>query len=480
MPSAVWNKFNLRVPNNVDKSTILHSFQLFEALKYHCGVRFRDSNEYLFHNPAISEPFRVDDLIGCNPVVKADHLYPGVDHDLLSIAALFLKEKMYGEALNALRIQMSAVILSQGTQVVDEFLSPKQRAMASHLTYDIALCHYMMKQYDMCSNVLLAQLESMPKYSVMAARTLTLLMSSTFLSGSGSSSAKISTAIQYFEAAKTMYFLTLGSQTPVHGFHVCALADSYFMSGAYVQAKVSNMVALDSFKHALGDMHPVCAGVACKLGNLLLAEKQYNFAVEMLESAFAVYQHVNRQASAVQLKENIHVYYADEAHCLHALAVALRGKSEITYAMQCAVLSVDIATSENRPITPGIVHTLLILAEMYEATSDLFTAVALYQDVWKIVKTNPHVFPMSTMLSDLAGRMVRVIVDMLPLQSRTLIDTILAEADEPLPNEWEMAVNLLVSELWAQEPVSYIRDTIKQALEEAGETGLCFVIILFT
>lgn len=471
MPSAVLTKFGLAVPKSQDRCTVLHAFQLFEAAKYHCGASFKDSNQYLFHQSGVTEPFQLEDLIDYSPVVKVSHLYPGADHDLEALSAAYLKEKMFGDALNVLRIHMSAVVLSQGTQVVERFLSPKQRAIAAHLTYQIALCHFMLKQYDMCSNTLLAQLESTPKYSVMAARMLTLLMSSTFLSGSGSS--KVATALQYFETGRMMYCLALGSQTPLHGLHASALADLYFTSGALPQAKVANMIARSNYQHALGDMHPVCAGVACKLGNLLLAEKQYGAAVEMLEGAFAVYQHINRQVSQGKGdgKESTHVYYTDEAHCLHALAVALRGKSEVTYAMQCAVLSVDIATSENRPITPGIVHTLLILAEMYESTSDLFTAVALYQDVWSIVKMNPHVFPMSSMLVDLAGRMVRVVVDMLPLQSRTLIDTIVAEAEPPSPTEWDVAVNMLVVELWAQEPVPYIRDTVKQALEEAGETG---------
>jgi tetratricopeptide (TPR) repeat protein len=486
LPSTVQSKFGLHIPSNHDRSTLLHAFQLFEAMQYHCGVTFRDSNQYLFHNPLHPEPFRPEDLVDHAPVVKAEQLYPGADHDLAALSAAYMRERMYSDALNSLRIHMSAVVLSQGTQVMERFLSPKQRALTTYLTYDIALCHFLLKQYEQCSHVLLGHLESSPKYTVLAARMLTLLMCSTFHSGSGSSdgkslpnAAKINTALQYFESAKMMYYLALGSQHPAVGLHVCALADLYFESKALPQARVTNMVALGSFKHALGDMHPVCAGVAVKLGNLLLADGQHSAAVELLEGAFAAYQHVNRQAAAARLTGSgpapapaVHVYYSDEAHCLHALAVALRGKSEVSYAMQCAVLSVDIATGDGRAMSPGTVHTLLLLAEMYEASSDLFTAVALYQDVWNIVKTNPHIFPMASMLLDLAGRLVRVIVDMLPLQARTLIDTIMAESIAPSGVEWDMAQNMLVTELWTQPPVAYIRDTIKQALEEAGETGV--------
>lgn len=466
-------KFNLNLPKNINRSTILHGFQLFEAMKYHCSVKFRDSNSYIFHQPSVPEPFLLDDLIVYSPAVKADHLYPGCDHDLNALSAAYMKEHLYSDAMNILRIHLSAVVLSQGTHVVENFLSPKQQSITSHLTYEIALCHYMLKQYDLCSTVLLAQLESTEKYSVMAGRMLTLLMSSTFLSGSGSSAVKVNTSLQYFESGKTMFYLTLGSQTPMIGVHVSALADLYFSSKAFTQAKITNMIALSSFQHALGDMHPVCAGVVCKLGNLLIAEMQYAAAVEMLEGAFAVYQHINKQTMGAvgEAKENIHVYHTEEAQCLHALAVALRGKSEVTYAMQCAVLSVDIATADNRPITRSTTHTLLILAEMYETTSDLYTAVALYQDVWSIVKSNPHVFPMSTILVDLAGRMVRVIVDMLPLQSKTLLETILAETERPSSMDWELVVNMVIAELWTQDPVPYIRDTIKLALERAGEKG---------
>lgn len=471
LPAAVWSKFGLLIPNNLDRSTIFHAFQLFEAVKYHCGVTFRDSNEYIFHHSTVSEPFQLLDLIAYSPIVKAFHHYPGVDHDLEALTAANMKEKMYGDALNALRIHMSVVVLSQGTHVMDQFLSPKQRVLVAHLTYQIALCHYMLKQYDLCGNVLTAHLQNAPKYTVMSARMQTLLMSSTFFSG-GASSGKITAALQYFESGKALYCLTLGSLSPAHGLHACALADLYFMVNAMPQAKVANMIAQSSFQHVLGDMHPVCAAIACKIGNLLIVQKQYSSAVEILEGAFAVYQHINKQtASFANSKELIHVYYVDESHCLHALAVALRGTSEITYAMQCAVLSVDIATADDRPMTPGTVHTLLILAEMYETTSDLFTAVLLYQDVWTIVKANPHVFPMASMLVDLAGRIVCVIVDMLPLQSRTLMDTILVEAEAPVATEWDIAINMLIAELWAQEPVTYIRDTIKKALEEAGETG---------
>lgn len=399
-------------------------------------------------------------------MVKVEQQYPGVDHTLAALSVAYMKENMYNEALNTLRIHMSAVVLSQGTQAMENFLSPKQRSQATYLTYDIALCHFMLKQYDACSNVLLGLLESASKYTVLAARMLTLLMCSTYLTGSGSSTAgKVATALGYFESAKTMYYLTLGPQHPIHGLHVSALADLYFTSKALPQAKVANMVALHCFKSALGDMHPACAAVACKLGNLLLAENQYSAAVELLEGAFAVYQYVNK-ANGVA-----HLYHTDEAHCLHGLASALRGKNELSYAMQCAVLSIDIATAENRSITPGTVHTLLLLAEMYETSSDLFTSVALYQDVWNIVKANPHIFPMSTMLVDLASRLVQIIVDMLPLQSRTLLDTILAESSMPSASDWEKTQKALISELWNEEPVGYIRDTIKNSLEEAGETG---------
>ena len=475
LSSIVWKKFSLSIPPSFDISTILHAFQLFEALKYHTGVTFRDSNQYVFHHSSRPEPFRLEDLLDYSSIVKVQQLYPGIDHDLETLSSAYIKERMYGDALNVLRIHMSNFVLQQGTQIIEDFLSPKQRALSSYLTYKIALCHFMLKQYDLCCNVLLAQLESMPKYSILAARTLTLLMSSTFLSNSGSKSSKISSALKYFELARTMYFLTLGSQSPAHGLHISALADLYYANEAFSQAKVTNMIAYSSYRNCLGDMHPVCAGVACKLGNLLLYEEKYAAAAELFEHSFAAYQHVNKQCAITDGSDsrNIHVYYADEAHCLHSLATALKNKNELSYAMQCAVLSVDIATLDGHPMTPGVVHTLLLLAEMYEATSDLFTAVALYQDVWKIVKSNPHVFPMATMLVDIAGRIVRIIVDMLPLQSKTLLDTIIAESEKPSETEWKMTINMLISELWAEEPVGYIRDTIKQSLDDAGETGNC-------
>lgn len=300
---------------------------------------------------------------------------------------------------------------------------------------------------------------------------LTLLMCATFLCNA-SSPAKVQLALQYFEAGRTMYLLTLGSQNPMIGVHICALADLYFAAKAYSQAKVATMIAKSTFQSILGDLHPVCAGIGCKLGNLLLAEGQYGAAVEIFEAAFNIYQHINRLSP--QTNGESHIYADDEGHCLHGLAIGLKGKGEIVYAMQCAILSVDIATSENRPMTPGVVHTLFLLAEMYEMTSDLYTAASLYQDVWNIIKCSPHMFPMSQILKDLAARLVRVIVAMLPLQSRTLIETILAGTPSPSKQEWKITVNSLCAEMWLYEPVEYIKELIKSALQGAGETGFIY------
>jgi hypothetical protein len=454
------SKFQLELPSGAD-SSIVHLPQLFAALQYHCGVLFREDKSYNFSN---AEPFSNNDLVKVVPVVKMEIQYPGADHDLALLAAAYIKDQLYSDALSTLRLQISALMLTQGSRDMTDFMASRFRAELASLTYQIAVCQYLMKLYEPCCNTLRNLLESMPKCSAIAARMLTLLMCATFKS-MGSSSSKVATALEYFEAGRAMYSITLGVHSPCHGLHVTALADLYFSVQALPHVKASLLVSQHCFNAALGDLHPVCANIMCKLGCLYLADNDYLAASPLFEAAFNVYRFINENSSTP------HVYKFDEAHCLHGLAVALKGKGDTAYAMHCAISSIDIATSGGRPVTPGVVHTLLLLADLCEESSDLYTAISLYQDVWNVVRSSPQLYPMSKILRDVAGKLVRVIVDSLPLQSRTLLDSIIADCPRPTRSEWQLAISAICGELWVQEPAEYITETIKSALEEAGESG---------
>ena len=109
------------------------------TLRTTTGVQFEDSDHYRLGDPVVPYPIVDRDLISAGvPSPKIRMSFPGLAGAMEPLGEAFLAAGLYSDALNALRLRLSGLLL-----VGAECHSHSHRAAVAVATYQLALAQYM-------------------------------------------------------------------------------------------------------------------------------------------------------------------------------------------------------------------------------------------------------------------------------------------------------------------------------------------------
>lgn len=383
---AVFQSFNIEIPfdtmTSIDNHPIcvpenIHFPQLFQALQVHCSVIFaddcifkkfnKDCTRYapdaligyenvegtnkIFVQNAVSKqseelecevednyhgssnaPFDCMDIEAIVPSFKIMFSTPGVIQRIIDCGDLFFMLKMYSEAMNAYRIQLSLLYLNYPSNSnadnletsgcgdnnlldiaksvplnLNEFVSLKLQNKIDDVVYKILCCRYWLGDYDAVialnaytidavgrtlQNRKISKEESDDQangdvlciYSVNAAKMMTLLMCSEFKLGN------VHKAMKYYEAVTHVYNICLGTWHPIHSIVASTLSELYVSSGAESQGLLMCLHGQRSILNTYSKSHIVYANHCCQVGNVLFNQHAYVEALKEYQEAFHIYE----------------------------------------------------------------------------------------------------------------------------------------------------------------------------------------------
>eukprot|EP00602_Paraphysomonas_sp_CaronLab_P003718 CAMPEP_0185033556 /NCGR_PEP_ID=MMETSP1103-20130426/22598_1 /TAXON_ID=36769 /ORGANISM="Paraphysomonas bandaiensis, Strain Caron Lab Isolate" /LENGTH=1323 /DNA_ID=CAMNT_0027569865 /DNA_START=14 /DNA_END=3985 /DNA_ORIENTATION=- len=448
LPAVVYDKFQLEMPKVDDRNVLVHMPQLFQAMQYHTGCVFRTEKQYEFSSPSSRKPFAVEDVLDLCASYKFCTSFPGVLHSVNTLAESFLAAGMYADAINSLKLRLSM------QQVCCRNIrrpSVKMKHEIVVTTYTLALCYYFARKYDSASALARTVLDDGPRDTPTAARMVTLLMCADFAAG------KMADAMKHYEVARGIYIYALGPRHPVHCLLFSALADLYFTVKAFAHSKLMNLKAIDFCHRTTGENHALYASHAFKVGALLLREKSFIEAEDIFKSSLKIFK---------QLCDAGGDYDAEVASCLHGLSIVSSALEDNDAAINYAMKSLALTTSEGKYISPQAVNCLLLLAELHEKNNLYSEAVELYGDAWSIVFAYPGDYDLAPMLLTLSARIASAFLSSQPLHTRMLFDSVAADIHDIKKREWDIACSLVSKSLLSETPVDYMKTLIAGLVEK--------------
>jgi tetratricopeptide (TPR) repeat protein len=318
MAHVIGRKFGVVVPSKEAAMEVLYLPQLLVAMQYHLGIKVANTVYGDFGAEGLTHPLEAVDLVDAGDVVDAkisDQLnIPGELGLTESSAELLFVNGLFKEAAHAFEFRHFCHNLLHPMYAS----SIKRSYMLSSLVYKLALSHFMNGNLPAASKVMKSHLLVCPKFTVVTARLLALLMCATFRQG------RLHEALEYFDAAQQIYTFILGDSHPILSLHMCTLADLYYKwdgydasveayvhplhplsaqsnssvqqsrnnssSKALLQCKVMLLLAHAAAKKALGPSHVVIGHYEKKLALVCMEEGSTKEAAAYLTSALATYE----------------------------------------------------------------------------------------------------------------------------------------------------------------------------------------------
>ena len=430
--------------------------QLFNAVEYHTGVMFRrNASSVAFSSESCLQPFAEEDIDDVFHAAKFQISYPGLFYTVDSLAEAFLACNMYSDALRAFKVRLSMHEICRH-QVAKPSL--KMKHTSTLISYNLALCYYLTGNLEAASAILRAELDDSHKYSPLAARLVTLLMCVDYRAG------RMSESMKHYETARDMYIECLGPRHPMVCLMYATLADLYFGSDAFNHAHVMILKALEFCEHFMGETHVLYGSYTYKLGVILIKLGAYKDAEEVLHKSLSMYDAMLERGAQFSYEKSL---------CLHGLAITQNAMSNIDGAINYAVKSLALSTTEDKYLTPQAVNCILLLAELHEKNNLFAEAADLYADAWDIVCAYPKDYDVFRMLLVLAARIMSTHINSLPLHARMLLESVAANTDEYKKREWDIGFSYVSNRLLRKSPIGYIGDLVKELLEKSNP-GLHF------
>jgi tetratricopeptide (TPR) repeat protein len=446
-------KFGLELSYH-DMHGNLHLPQLFLALQYHTGTLFRDSADYCFHDKRYPKPLNEGDMIeALIPSCKFNVVYPGTFAQSNEVGEALIATGLYADALDVLRLRLSV----QGT-CFGKSPSLKAKAIITATTYKYALTHFLMGDYEGAQSVLLQHLKSHHTYEALAGRMIALLMSIEFKLGN------ISRATVYFDAAHDVYNFVLGPHHPIIGLHANLLSDHYRAQGLTSQTKVMTLLSYESSKRVLGETHIATALSGYKLGVIMIEEKRFHEASELLHGVIFILDEATDRGINVQ---------RDLAYALHSLAEALVQRDELDYGVDCAMRAMDIyGTIFKKVVPPRVVSCLLLLSDLFIKQRKFQAAVDGLNQIWGVVKYRPYDYPsVGDVLRNVCCNIFYTLSLSLPSQTMALLQTVAKEVSPQIGRtQFDQAYNIVVNAVWLGKGQEYFEALVAsvQQHESAG------------
>lgn len=207
------------------RSTVLHFPQLFLALQYHTGARFKDSPHYEFCDPFHPHPLTEDDLLNAHvPVVKLRMAIPGLVGMVEGKGEALLGAGLFIDAACVFRLRLSSLSLLRANDGEHRYV-----AQVAYNTYNLALALYLSCEYSEAVTVMRSHLcrPTTPKFNALSARMMTLLTAAHF------QMHDMAAAMEVFDAGQQAICFSVGKYHPLHAIHMIVLvrhlAPHYFL-----------------------------------------------------------------------------------------------------------------------------------------------------------------------------------------------------------------------------------------------------------
>eukprot|EP00597_Dinobryon_sp_UTEXLB2267_P001685 CAMPEP_0170058510 /NCGR_PEP_ID=MMETSP0019_2-20121128/1112_1 /TAXON_ID=98059 /ORGANISM="Dinobryon sp., Strain UTEXLB2267" /LENGTH=407 /DNA_ID=CAMNT_0010263481 /DNA_START=203 /DNA_END=1426 /DNA_ORIENTATION=+ len=333
---------------------------------------------------------------------------------------------------------------------------------------------------------------------------MTLLMCSEYKQGN------IDQAMVYFDAGQQLYLYALGPHHPLLSMHLVSFADLYMETKLFAHAKVMLMLAQTASKKSLGTDHILNTLYDYKLAMIHMAEGFYNASSALLSSALLVLDAAKKSPSSG-------ITDVDVIDCLYNLCLSYSQCGEVDAAIQsgfrCLELSTKLIMSQNaipaapttttaptlhthtsdggtffakmqRPLT--LVSTLLLLADLYMKKQEVDSAFDILQEAWSELKrrqchSRAEYRRVARCMCGVAVRVLELILSSLPLQIRSLFDSVAGEVlsksshlrednnnyydSPPIKQQqremardkqlWMQAVSVAADAMWLMKPADY-------------------------
>jgi len=356
--------------------------------------------------------------------------------------------ELYEDAIYSLRLRISSYMLA-GSYIN----SPKFTTMLGHSIYLLALSHYLIGQFNEAIDVLKSYIDIHETQSPLLCRMLSLLMSIKF------NMRHVDEAMKIFETAMEMYTFCFGSNHPILSVHFCTLADLYFKEGAYAQAKVMLLLALETCERILGDDHIINAAYRTKLAALYMKEEKFKRSEEIL----AINANICDSLLSKKIKfndETIKTYFG--------LASSLAKNGNQDEALKLLMKVKEMCKSKQDIMSHDLyLSSMFLLSDIYSTSVQTKESQVELEDAWRIIQQNKDLKISSSALVKITCQMLSCYVSTLDLQVRLLLETVEKEVDQDIAPHmnsklWDEACHRVVSSLWTHRPNEFVEAIIKK------------------
>ena len=489
LPDVVFQKFGIELPVNsippMNKHMLVHIPQLFLALQYHTGVIFQDHCQYSFENND-EIVFEEKDISNFGlPLTNLQEVNAGYVGRVNALAESYLASNINHQAMSLYRLRLSKLLQTQ-------IYSCKETFETMDVIYKLALSMCQAEHYQMAIDLIELEISNGRKYTSIMGRMFTLLMYAQF------KNKNIKEALESYDAGYAIYSYTLGMSHPIIAMHTCCLADLYF-DGKYKMAALATMtIALDHISKELNatESHILTASYLYKTACLHIrivsstsssddindvndfkqdsaAHKHQVDALEYLTDAIYIYNDLEKQGAGV---------IVEKLNCLNALAVLYKRMGQYDSAFEEANKTYEIVKTSFRgeEIPQSAISTLFLFSELLVLRRNKENqALDVLQIIWNSVKSVPSAFynDMGNIYSQLTTRFFSAMFSILPLSTRTLIETIAAEVESAkdaahgieVAGAWSKAFHAVCDGMWNNNPKEYFKTLIDGIMREEIE-----------
>lgn len=447
LPQILSAKFHLTM---IGDRRMIHSQQLFQAMQHHTCAQFDGGVDFSFFSVEYPNPFQDHHLADYFSKVKEQELFPGYLNSVSHFADSLLSARLYLDAANAYRLQLTAFQIAHQTITR---CSSVMRIRKAHIMYKLAVCLYCLGDTDSAATVVRGALVDLPAGAPFLSRLLLLLMRIEGKAG------HLPQAIVLYERCREYIIRSFGDRHPALLLLHTSLADIYYEHSAYAHAIVLVLTAIQFAKHILGDMHLATAACTYKLAVLLLHEKKFDGAKVQFEYSLDAYRRYSDNGADVSL---------ELSQCLHGLAIIHNVLNDSSAAIEHCCLSISAACEKDRFVSPHVVSCFFLLTELYMKSNEISTAISIYEDIWKVITTCPTDYKDgSQILLQTTALIISAQLSMLPLHVRTLLYATAEDIVKPTIREWNIACALVAKKcMEASSPVDYITSLVSNIVEK--------------
>jgi tetratricopeptide (TPR) repeat protein len=437
LPEIIFSKFSLEILCFGQKS-IQHLPMLFNALQYHTSVVFRQTSDYMFGfvtNPLTHENL-VDYLVSnkaCSPIFYGAL---NVSDDALES---FIANEMFSDAVNIFRLRLSAILLMNLS-----CHTPKVTAARNELIYNIILCKYLDEDYEGAKKAITSALGSDTRVSIADARLYTLAMCIDFQLGNFTS------AMNYYDIAKSIYLYAVGSENPVLSFLNCALGDLYFRNRNLSHAKVMYLLAYEHSTKFLGASHILVAEYALKLGAVLAMQDNYADALDFYLDAYQT------------LSSHSDSFLPDIKDCLVGLSLCYFRRCNFIESEKYCTLFLDVVSTEKGELGMEEVRYLTLMADIKTRLNKIAETLSFLGQAWSIIALNDDKPQASAILMNIAKRSFKSLLSTLTMRQELLLNSFrdeFAEFKTTSVFEDDIITNARNS-LWENGPKPFFREVV--------------------